>query len=68
MQRADREREWEKIGFVLGAGSVSSPRTYSYQDAAVALSERLRYRQPLVIFICAVNCFALAGCFFILED
>lgn len=44
VERATEQGEWEKIGFVIGAGTVSSPRAYSFNDASMPLAPRLRYR------------------------
>lgn len=44
VHRAAGEQDWEKIGFVAGAGSVNSPRTYNFEDASTPGNERLRYR------------------------
>ncbi|MFA6233210.1 MAG: T9SS type A sorting domain-containing protein [Bacteroidota bacterium] len=44
VERSIGDRQWMHIGFVIGGGTVNSPRTYSFEDAAMPKAERLLYR------------------------
>ena len=44
IERSEEGRSWERIGFIPGAGTSSSPRSYDYTDHDIPRSGALRYR------------------------
>ncbi len=44
VQRNLGEDDWEVIGFIPGAGTVYSPRAYSFEDVSMPRTVRIRYR------------------------
>jgi hypothetical protein len=46
LHRAPQERDWSRIGFVEGAGTVTTPRTYRFDTGVLSPGEhRFRLRQ-----------------------
>ncbi len=41
---SEEESQWEKIGFVAGAGNSNSPKSYSFVDNTTAAGQSRRYR------------------------